>query len=87
MRNEASVDAFSPEGAEVPSDYDAPKGHTCKAAAADKHSSSGAFELCKRRRRTVVVRRETFLDIVCSSLSEYNYVGANQRADLVLACR
>ncbi|XP_030448036.1 P-loop NTPase domain-containing protein LPA1 homolog 1-like isoform X1 [Syzygium oleosum] len=88
MRNEASVDAFSPEGTEVPSDFDAPKGHTCKAAAADKHSSSaGAFELCKRRRRTVVVRRETFLDIVCSSLSEYNYVGANQRADLVLACR
>lgn len=85
MRNEASVDGFFPEGMEVLSDFDASKGHTCKAAA-DKHSSSGAFELYKRR-RTVVVRRETFLDIVCSSLSEYKYVGANQRADLVLACR
>ncbi|KAI3412270.1 uncharacterized protein J3R85_017518 [Psidium guajava] len=85
MRNEASVDAFFPEGMEVPSNFDAPKGHTCKASS-HKHSSSGAFELYKRR-RSVVVRRETFLDIVCSSLSEYKYVGANQRADLVLACR
>ncbi|OWM73776.1 P-loop NTPase domain-containing protein LPA1 homolog 1-like [Punica granatum] len=44
------------------------------------------FELYKRR-TTVVVRRETFLDVVCSALSEYKYVGPNQRADLVLACR
>ncbi|KAK4747374.1 hypothetical protein SAY87_026411 [Trapa incisa] len=44
------------------------------------------FELYKRR-TTVVVMRETFLDVVCNALSEYKYVGLNQRADLVLACR
>ncbi|KAK8596497.1 hypothetical protein V6N12_064983 [Hibiscus sabdariffa] len=44
------------------------------------------FELYKRR-TSVVVRRETFLDVVCEALSEYKYVGPNQRADLVLACR
>lgn len=44
------------------------------------------FELYKRR-TTIVVRRELFLDVICDALSEYKYVGANQRADLVLACR
>lgn len=44
------------------------------------------FELYKRR-TTVIVIRETFLDVVCNALSEYKYVGLNQRADLVLACR
>ncbi|GAV62630.1 AAA_17 domain-containing protein [Cephalotus follicularis] len=44
------------------------------------------FELYERR-TTVVVRRETFLDVVCDALAEYKYVGPNQRADLVLACR
>ncbi|CAL1404206.1 unnamed protein product [Linum trigynum] len=44
------------------------------------------FELYKRR-TTLVVRRETFLDVVCEALAEYKYVGPNQRADLVLACR
>lgn len=44
------------------------------------------FELYKRR-TTVVVRREKFLDVVCNALSEYKYVGPNQRGDLVLACR
>ncbi|CAN1253026.1 P-loop NTPase domain-containing protein LPA1 homolog 1 [Linum perenne] len=44
------------------------------------------FELYKRR-TTLVVRRETFLDVVCDALAEYKYVGHNQRADLVLACR
>lgn len=44
------------------------------------------FELYKRR-TTVVVRRGSFLDVVCNALSEYKYVGPNQRADLVLACR
>ncbi|KAL5832825.1 hypothetical protein ACOSQ3_016499 [Xanthoceras sorbifolium] len=44
------------------------------------------FELYKRR-TTVVVRREIFLEIVCDALAEYKYVGHNQRADLVLACR
>lgn len=44
------------------------------------------FELYKRR-TTVVVRRKFFLDVVCEALSEYKYVGPNQRADLVIACR
>lgn len=49
-------------------------------------SKSKPFELYKRR-TTVVVRRKTFLDVVSDALAEYKYVGANQRADLVLACR
>ncbi|XP_058076253.1 P-loop NTPase domain-containing protein LPA1 homolog 2-like [Magnolia sinica] len=52
----------------------------------DEKSNTVPFELYKRR-TTVVVRRETFLDVVCDSLSQYKYVGPNQRADLVLACR
>jgi hypothetical protein len=44
------------------------------------------FELYKMR-TSVFVRRETFLDIVCDGLAEYKYVGPNQRADLILACR
>ncbi|CAI9761525.1 unnamed protein product [Fraxinus pennsylvanica] len=49
-------------------------------------SKSKPFELYKRR-TTVVVRRKTFLDVVCEALADYKYVGPNQRADLVLACR
>ncbi|KDP44001.1 hypothetical protein JCGZ_05468 [Jatropha curcas] len=49
-------------------------------------SNSPTFELYKRR-TTVIVRRETFIKVVCDSLTEYKYVGPNQRADLVLACR
>lgn len=44
------------------------------------------FELYKRR-TTIVVRRKVFLDVVCEALTEYKYVGPNQRADLILACR
>lgn len=44
------------------------------------------FELYKRR-TTMVVRRKVFLDVVCEALTEYKYVGPNQRDDLVLACR
>ncbi|KAJ6806012.1 P-loop NTPase domain-containing protein LPA1-like [Iris pallida] len=44
------------------------------------------FELYKRL-TTVVVTREKFLKVTCGALSEYKYVGPNQRADLVLACR
>ncbi|CAK7332259.1 unnamed protein product [Dovyalis caffra] len=51
----------------------------------DKNKSM-PFELYKRR-TTVVVRRETFLNVVCDALTEYKYVGPNQREDLVLACR
>lgn len=44
------------------------------------------FESYKRR-TTAVVNRETFLNVVCDALAEYKYVGPNQRADLVMACR
>ncbi|PKU66710.1 P-loop NTPase domain-containing protein LPA1 [Dendrobium catenatum] len=36
---------------------------------------------------TVVCSRERFLKVTCAALSEYKYVGPNQRADLMLACR
>ncbi|XP_073023071.1 LOW QUALITY PROTEIN: P-loop NTPase domain-containing protein LPA1 homolog 2-like [Primulina eburnea] len=49
-------------------------------------SKGEPFELYKRR-TTVVVRRIFFLNVVCGALSEYKYVGLNQRADLILACR
>ncbi|KAE9445864.1 hypothetical protein C3L33_22218, partial [Rhododendron williamsianum] len=52
----------------------------------DAKSKSKPFESYKRR-TTMVVRRKTFLDVVCDALAEYKYVGPNQRADLVLACR
>ncbi|CAA2990042.1 Hypothetical predicted protein [Olea europaea subsp. europaea] len=49
-------------------------------------SKSKPFELYKRR-TTVVVRRKAFLHVVCEALADYKYVGPNQKADLVLACR
>ncbi|KAK4441195.1 P-loop NTPase domain-containing protein LPA11 [Sesamum alatum] len=53
--------------------------------AADK-TKIRTFELYKRQ-TTMIVGRTPFLDVVCDALSEYKYVGPNQRADLVLACR
>lgn len=50
------------------------------------NSKNIPFELYKRS-RTAVVRRETFLDVICDSLAKYKYVGPNQREDLILACR
>ncbi|MQM17970.1 hypothetical protein Taro_050950 [Colocasia esculenta] len=44
------------------------------------------FELYKWL-TTVPLTREIFLNVVCEALSEYKYVGPNQRADLLLACR
>lgn len=52
----------------------------------DDKTKSVPFESYKRR-ATAFVRREKFLDIVCDALTEYKYVGPNQRADLILACR
>ncbi|CAI9778427.1 unnamed protein product [Fraxinus pennsylvanica] len=51
----------------------------------DKNKSK-QFEFYKRC-TTMVVRRKIFLDVVCDALADYKYVGLNQRADLVLACR
>lgn len=50
------------------------------------NSNNIPFELYKRS-RTAIVRREFFLDVICDSLAKYKYVGPNQRADLILACR
>ncbi|KAK7846028.1 p-loop ntpase domain-containing protein lpa1 like protein 1 [Quercus suber] len=55
-------------------------------AGKDGRSNSVPFQLYKRR-TTIVVRRESFLDVVCDALAEYKYVSPNQRADLILACR
>lgn len=49
-------------------------------------SKSKPFEMYKRR-TTVVVSREIFVNVVCDALAEYKYVGHDQRADLILACR
>ncbi|KAI3511805.1 hypothetical protein L1887_18963 [Cichorium endivia] len=44
------------------------------------------FESYKKR-TTIVIKRRRFIDVVCDALSEYKYIGPNQRADFVLACR
>lgn len=49
-------------------------------------SNTVPFELYKRQ-TTVVVPREVFLRVTCDVLSQYKYVGPNQRADFILACR
>ncbi|KAH0906895.1 hypothetical protein HID58_038722 [Brassica napus] len=53
---------------------------------ADDKSKSKPFEMYKKR-TTVVVLRETFVNVVCDALAEYKYVGHDQRADLILACK
>ncbi|XBI50224.1 hypothetical protein VPH35_113662 [Triticum aestivum] len=52
----------------------------------DATGSSLPFELYKTQ-TTILVSRERFLNIVCDALSSYKYVGPNQKADLLLACR
>ena len=85
IRNVSSCEALLPEGTDnvSPSKVD-----SCKqmVSGKDHRSKSVPFEMYKTR-TTVEVRRETFLDVVCDALAEYKYVGPNQRADLVLACR
>ncbi|CAH9138222.1 unnamed protein product [Cuscuta epithymum] len=49
-------------------------------------STRKSFESYKRR-TTVVVQRKSFLDVVSDALTEYKYIGPNQRADLAIACR
>ncbi|KAK1426283.1 hypothetical protein QVD17_14954 [Tagetes erecta] len=39
------------------------------------------------KRTAVVIKRKSFIDVVCDALAEYKYVGPNQRSDFVLACR
>lgn len=81
MRSESSNDALLWKEVKA-NGVDVSKGDEWK----NYTSKSLPFELYKRR-TTVIVRRETFIKVVCDSLTEYKYVGPNQRADLVLACR
>ncbi|XP_073142259.1 P-loop NTPase domain-containing protein LPA1 homolog 2-like isoform X2 [Henckelia pumila] len=66
--------------------HGAPKANSDQLALEEDNGKREPFELYKRR-TTVVVRRSFFLNVVCGALSEYKYVGLNQRADLILACR
>ncbi|KAK8590813.1 hypothetical protein V6N13_030889 [Hibiscus sabdariffa] len=59
---------------------------SCLVSEKDDRDKSIPFELYKRR-TSVVVKRKIFLDVVCVALDEYKYVGPNERADLILACR
>nr|GEV30137.1 P-loop NTPase domain-containing protein LPA1 homolog 2-like [Tanacetum cinerariifolium] len=52
----------------------------------DGTQKSKPYESYKKR-TTIVIKRRRFIDVVCDALSEYKYVGPNQRADFVLACR
>ncbi|CAH2072112.1 unnamed protein product [Thlaspi arvense] len=61
------------------------KAHCSATDDVDK-SRSKPFETYKRR-TTVVVSREIFVNVVCDALAEYKYVGHDQRADLILACK
>ncbi|XP_024399208.1 P-loop NTPase domain-containing protein LPA1 homolog 1 [Physcomitrium patens] len=40
-----------------------------------------------KKRSTVTVSREKFLNVVCEGLSQYQYLGPKQRTDLMVACR
>ncbi|XP_075513390.1 P-loop NTPase domain-containing protein LPA1 homolog 2-like [Primulina tabacum] len=62
------------------------KANSDQSALEEDKGKGEPFELYKRR-TTVVVRRNFFLNVVGGALSEYKYVGLNQRADLILACR
>ncbi|XP_068503690.1 P-loop NTPase domain-containing protein LPA1 homolog 1-like isoform X1 [Phaseolus vulgaris] len=100
-RKAHSTDILQPE-VEALSGFDAFKGNNLKKdgdasldiadlrnqllSGKDYKIKSVPFELYKRR-TSAFIRRENFLDIVCDALAEYKYVGPNQRADLVLACR
>ncbi|KAL2630116.1 hypothetical protein R1flu_014802, partial [Riccia fluitans] len=40
-----------------------------------------------KKRASVTVTHEKFLIVFCDALAEYQYVGSNQRSELMLACR
>ncbi|CAH8367526.1 unnamed protein product [Eruca vesicaria subsp. sativa] len=91
IRSEGSCNS-SPEHGKEPEFARKGGGSTCVNKAnclvaddVDKDKSK-PFEVYKRR-TTVVVLRQIFLDVVCDALAEYKYVGRDQRADLILACR
>jgi hypothetical protein len=41
----------------------------------------------QKRRSTLVLTRNEFMDAVCDAMSEYRYFGPNQRNDFALACK
>lgn len=91
IRSEGSCTS-SPEHGKEPKFAKEGGGSTCVekinclvADGVDKNKSK-PFEMYKRR-TTVGVSRQLFLDVVCGALAEYKYVGRDQRADLILACR
>ncbi|KAK8515783.1 hypothetical protein V6N12_075806 [Hibiscus sabdariffa] len=67
-------------------DFYRAKAGSCLVSEKDDRDKSIPFELYKRC-TSVVVKRKIFLDAVCVALDEYKYVGPNERADLILACR
>jgi hypothetical protein len=68
--------------AEIP---EIPKRETPKAS----HDTNGFRVNPKplKKRSTVTVSREKFLNVVCKALAQYQYLGPKQRADLMVACR
>ncbi|KAG2662593.1 hypothetical protein PVAP13_1KG546000 [Panicum virgatum] len=52
----------------------------------ERSSSTIPFELYKNQ-TTIVISRKQFVSVVCDALSLYKYVGPNQKADFLLACR
>ncbi|KAJ8768740.1 hypothetical protein K2173_023644 [Erythroxylum novogranatense] len=102
IRSESSINPLLPKAVDT-SSLDSLKGNSTKQGGSstvgnlgkvrvakhfdsDMDDKSLPFELYKRR-TTVIVRRETFLNVVCDALTEYKYVGPKQKVDLVLACR
>lgn len=41
----------------------------------------------QKKRSTVTVSRDKFLNVVCEALAQYQYLGPKQRTDLMVACR
>ncbi|KAF8050584.1 hypothetical protein N665_1935s0001 [Sinapis alba] len=86
IRSEGSCNS-SPEHGKEPEFAKKGGGSTnCLVADDVDKDKSKPFEMYKRR-TTVDVSRQIFLDVVCDALAEYKYVGRDQRADLILACR
>lgn len=59
----------------------------CLVKSGEKKGSKNMSSESYKRRTTVSISREKFLGLVCDALTEYKYIGPNQREDLILACR
>ena len=87
IRSEGSCNSSPEHGKEPEFSKKAGAGSAyCLVADDVDKDKSKPFEMYKRR-TTVFVTRQIFLDVVCDALAEYKYVGRDQRADLILACR